>query len=160
MPRVTVVLPCYNHAQFVEETLGCLLAQSYRDFEIVAVDDGSTDGSLETLERFGSPVRVLRSNHRGPAAARNRAIEASDSEFIAFMDADDLCHPDRLAIQVRKLEEDRLDLAASELTFVDSRGNALEGKWSCPAYAANDYWDRFSSGTGSGRRPLWSGAPR
>ncbi len=155
MPRVTVVLPCYNHAQFIGKTLDCILAQSYNDFEIVAVDDGSTDGSLEVLQRFEPRVRVLRGQHNGPAgpaAARNRAIEASDSDFIAFMDADDLCTPDRLAVQVNRLDADRLDLVASELTFIDPQGNALEGKWSCPPYASADYW-------GSLLERNWIGTP-
>lgn len=152
MPRVTVVVPCYNHAQFIAGTIHSILAQSYGDFEIVAVDDGSTDSSLDVLQQFQSRLRVLRSPHSGPAAARNRAMERSDSDFIAFMDADDLCAPDRLALQVNRLDEDRLDLVASELTFIDPRGNALEGKWSCPPYAALDYW-------GSLLERNWIGTP-
>jgi glycosyltransferase involved in cell wall biosynthesis len=152
MPRVTVVLPCYNHVQFVDETVRSLLAQSYRDFEIIAVDDGSTDGSLEALQRLEPNLHVMRQEHAGPAAARNRAIEFSDSEFIAFMDADDLCSPERLAVQIASLDKDRLDLVASELTFIDSNGNTLEGRWVCPPHACNDYW-------GSLLERNWAGTP-
>src|SRR5262245_18723963 len=115
MPRITVVLPVYNHENYVEQTLRSLFAQTYSDFEIVAVDDGSTDASLEVLNRHAGRLSIIESSHEGPAAARNRAIEAANSEFIAFMDADDLCSPERLERSLAKLESEKLDLVASAL---------------------------------------------
>jgi glycosyltransferase involved in cell wall biosynthesis len=100
MPRITIVLPVYNHARYVWEALRSLDAQDFRDFQIVAVNDGSTDSSLEVLERYGSGITIIDSEHQGPAAARNRAIQSTDSEFIAFMDADDVCRTDRLRVEV------------------------------------------------------------
>jgi len=140
MPRITVVLPVYNHERFGEQTLLSLYRQDYKDFEIVAVDDGSTDRSLRILKRHRPQVTVIQSKHEGPAAARNRAIRATDSEFVAFMDADDLCAPERLRFEAEKLESERLDLVASALNFIDACGQPLPGIWRCPAEAANHYW--------------------
>lgn len=140
MPRVAVVLPVYNHARYLEETLQSLFAQDFRDFEIIAVDDGSTDNSLEILSRHGSRIRITEAAHRGPAAARNHALVQTDSEYIAFMDADDLCAPSRLRVDLEELEARKLDLVASALSFIDAKGTTLPGTWRCPPDAARDYW--------------------
>jgi tetratricopeptide (TPR) repeat protein len=140
MPRITVILPVYNAARYLEEAVASLINQTYTDFHIVAVDDGSTDDSIEILNRHRSHVHVVASAHRGPAAARNRAIDESDSEFIAFMDADDVCTPDRLRLNIEAIENNRLDLVASDLDFIDGAGRPLHGLWTCPAGAENCYW--------------------
>jgi glycosyltransferase involved in cell wall biosynthesis len=140
MPRITVVLPVFNHERYVEETLHSLFAQTCSDFEIVAVDDGSTDTSVEVLNRFRSQVTIIKGSHAGPAAARNRAIETTDSEFVAFMDADDVCCPERLRLSLGKLETENVDLVASALSFIDASGQSLPGEWARPAHAAKDHW--------------------
>lgn len=140
MPRISVVIPNYNHAAYIRETLDHGLRQTFQDWELVVVDDGSTDASLEVLSEYQSCVTVLRSAHKGPAAARNIGIAATDSEYIAFMDADDLCQPQRLEVQIGKLENERLDLVASALSFIDAQGRAIPGLWKCPAHASRDYW--------------------
>src|SRR2546426_10317240 len=122
MSRITVVVPVYNHERFIEPTLWSLYAQNYTDFQIVAVDDGSTDESLAILNRHRPRVVVIESRHQGPAAARNRALRATDSEFVAFMDADDLCTPERLGMEVERLRNEKLDLIASALSFIDTDG--------------------------------------
>ena len=85
MPSVTVVMPVYNHADYVEQALASLYRQTFKDFEIVAVDDGSSDRSLNILNCHRERIRVIESIHSGPAAARNRALHTTDSEFVAFM---------------------------------------------------------------------------
>jgi GT2 family glycosyltransferase len=140
MPRITVVLPVYNHERYVGQTLESLLAQEFSDFEIVAVDDASSDRSLEVLGQYGSRVRVIGASHGGPAAARNRALAATDSQYIAFMDADDTCSPERLRLQIEKLTSENLDLVASALSFIDASGRPLPGSWTCPEDASNGYW--------------------
>jgi glycosyltransferase involved in cell wall biosynthesis len=140
MPRVTVVLPVYNHDRYVQKALDSLFAQDYSDYQIVAVDDGSMDDSLEILNRNRPRISVIETAHRGPAAARNQAIAATDSEFVAFMDADDLCSPERLRLSVDALDKNGVDLVASALSFMDSAGNILPGGWRCPAEAHRDFW--------------------
>jgi glycosyltransferase involved in cell wall biosynthesis len=140
MPRLTVVLPVYNHVRYVEETLLSLFAQDFTDFRITAIDDGSTDGSLEILDRYRNDIDIIKSPHQGPAAARNHALRVAQSEYIAFMDADDLCDRERLRQSVEKLESEDLGLVATALSFIDSSGKALPGLWQCPAHAAGNYW--------------------
>jgi glycosyltransferase involved in cell wall biosynthesis len=140
VPRVAVVLPVYNHALYLEETLRSLLAQDFRDFEILAVDDGSTDNSLEILNRYRPHVRITEATHRGPAAARNDALNQVECEYIAFMDADDVCAPSRLRVELEELESKKLDLVAAALSFIDAKGEELPGAWRRPPGPANDYW--------------------
>src|SRR5262245_41476463 len=135
MPRISVVVPNYNHAAYIGETLDHVVRQTFQDWELVVVDDGSTDASLQVLNEYQSCVRVLRSAHKGPAAARNLGIAATDAEYIAFMDADDLCQPQRLEVQIEKIQSERLDLVASALSFIDAQGRTIPGLWTCPAHA-------------------------
>ena len=107
MPRVSVIIPAYNASRFIRETLESVLAQSYRDFEVVVVDDGSTDATRELVESFAqrvaqppSAVRCIRQANAGPSAARNRGIREARGTLIAFVDADDLWLPEKLAEQV------------------------------------------------------------
>lgn len=106
MARVGVVIPAYNAARFLGETLRSALASTYRDFEIVVIDDGSTDQTAEIAESFGAPVRVLSQPNAGMSASRNRGVDAMDSEFVALLDSDDVWHPEKLRLQVKALEED------------------------------------------------------
>ncbi len=152
MPRITVVLPVYNHGRYVAASIESLLAQEYTDFKIVAVDDGSTDDSLNVLDQYSAFIEIHRTLHAGPARARNVALAACDSEFIAFMDADDLSAPSRFKIQVGEMDINNLDILASELSFVDDCGRPLPGAWRCPPQASNDFW-------GSLLERNWIGTP-
>ena len=104
MPRVSVVIPAYNAAALLGETLSSVLQSSYRDFDVVVVNDGSADNTAAVAEKFGSLVRVITQTNSGMSAARNRGIEASDSEFIALLDSDDVWHPEKLMWQVEALD--------------------------------------------------------
>jgi glycosyltransferase involved in cell wall biosynthesis len=152
MPRVTVVIPVYNHEKYLQKTLNALFDQDYTDYQIISVDDGSSDASLEILKRNSDRIRVIEGRHQGAAATRNTAIHAADSEFIAFMDADDLCSRERLRLSVEKFETEAVDLVASALTFIDSSGKPLPGLWTCPPEGPNDYW-------GSLLERNWIGTP-
>lgn len=97
MPRISVIIPAYNAKAYLAETLASVEDQTYRDWEVVVADDGSTDGTVEVAEAFGERCLVLRgASNEGPAAARNRAITASSGELLAFLDADDLWLPSYL----------------------------------------------------------------
>lgn len=107
-PRVSVIIPTYNRSRVLAEAIGSVLAQTYQDFEILVVDDGSTDDSDRMiLERFGGEprVRYLRQRNSGPGAARNLGIRSSAGEMIAFLDSDDLWLPEKLRLQVARLDE-------------------------------------------------------
>jgi glycosyltransferase involved in cell wall biosynthesis len=100
-PLVSVVVPCYNYADFVCRAVDSVLGQSYRRVECIVVDDGSTDDTCERLRKYGSRIRYVRQENRGPSSARNTGIREAKGEWIALLDADDVWHPDKLAVQVR-----------------------------------------------------------
>src|ERR1700682_6036621 len=99
-------MPVYNCAPFLSETIESVLAQSFRDFELIVVDDGSSDRSWEMLQALPDKrVRRFRfKENRGVTVARGHAVEQADCEYLAFLDADDIAHPARLQIQVDCLD--------------------------------------------------------
>lgn len=103
-PLVTAILPCFNAAATLPRAIGSVRAQSYPNIEIIAVDDGSRDGTLALL-RGQAGVRVITQPNAGAAAARNAAIAVAQGEFLAFLDADDEWHPDKLAQQITLLAD-------------------------------------------------------
>jgi glycosyltransferase involved in cell wall biosynthesis len=105
VPLVSIIVPTYNRAALVPEAVASVEAQTFRDFEILVVDDGSTDATLKALAPWAG-VRVLRRRSRGGvAAARNLGVAAARGEWLAFLDSDDLWLPEKLARQMAYLEE-------------------------------------------------------
>ncbi|MCS6806057.1 MAG: glycosyltransferase [Blastocatellia bacterium] len=99
-PQVSVVIPTYNCAAYLGEAVESVLAQTYRDFEVVVIDDGSTDETEAMMRRYGPPVRYFRQPNRGVALARNHGIEQSRGRYVAFLDADDTWMPQKLERQL------------------------------------------------------------
>lgn len=99
-PLVSIIVPAYNCAHFLPEALDSILAQQYPNIEVIVVDDGSSDGSAEIAEAYGSPVKVIRQKNQGPAAARNRGVRESRGEYLAFLDGDDVWLPGKLLAQL------------------------------------------------------------
>ena len=89
-PLVSVIIPTYNSAGYIEEALESVFEQTLQDFEIIVVDDGSTDGTGEVLRKYGDRIRYIYQENNGPASARNGGIRVARGEYIAFLDADDL----------------------------------------------------------------------
>ena len=112
---ISVVMPCHNAAPYVDEAIASVLGQSYPQVELIVVDDGSTDGSTEILQRLAAenPERItlIYQNRGGPFAARNRALAHANGNYIAFLDADDAWHPDALRLMHDALETDPADVA-------------------------------------------------
>jgi len=124
-PTVSVVIPAYNAERYIGETLESVLAQTYRDFEIVVVDDGSTDGTREIVRNYGEPVRLVEQPNSGPAAARNRGIREARGELIAFIDADDLWLPEKLALQMPMFADEEVGLVCCRVQLIDESGREL-----------------------------------
>ena len=101
---VSVIIPVFNAEPFLGETLASVLAQDYEPFEVIVVDDGSTDGSA-AIVRAHAPVRYLHQENQGPSAARNTAAQHARGELFAYVDADDLVPPDKLRLQCGYLDE-------------------------------------------------------
>lgn len=127
MPAVSVVIPVYNAEEFISETLESVLAQTYKDWEIITVNDGSKDRSLAILKKYkkrlGPRMRIIDQKNAGVSAARNRAIRAARGRYIAFLDHDDLWDPTKLEKQVGLFEKNRkLGLVYSDTCVIDARG--------------------------------------
>src|SRR5690242_19027925 len=109
MPKVSVVLPTYNRARCLARAVQSVIVQDFQDWELILVDDGSTDGTPELRERFrralGCRYRDLVSDHRGVSAARNLGIAAATGEYVAFLDSDDFWFPAKLRLQLHKFEQ-------------------------------------------------------
>lgn len=103
--KVSVIIPAYNSARYLPETLQSVLAQTYRHYEVIVVDDGSTDDTRAVVKAADGPVRYLPQPNGGPSAARNAGIAAANGECICFLDADDLWTPDKLGVQVEFMEQ-------------------------------------------------------
>lgn len=103
--KISVVIPCYNAAPWLRQTLDSVLSQTCPPHEVIVVDDGSTDESARIAGGFGSPVRVIQQENQGESVARNRGIEEASGDWIAFLDADDVWEPMKLEMQVKLLEQ-------------------------------------------------------
>ena len=113
MPTLSVIIPNYNRADLIGETLDNVLAQTRAPDEVIVVDDGSTDNSVAIIERYGKRVTLIRQANAGPGAARNRGLAAARGELIQFMDSDDLWSLNKLEAQERALIESGADFAYS-----------------------------------------------
>jgi len=106
MPKVSIIIPTYNRLPMLREAIHSVLKQDFEDFELIVVDDGSTDGTIEEIRRFGGRVRLLQhSENRGVSAARNKGILHAKGKYVAFLDSDDQWVKGKLKIQVTFLEE-------------------------------------------------------
>jgi glycosyltransferase involved in cell wall biosynthesis len=106
IPKVSVCIPVYSSAKYIQETVDSILNQTYKDFEIIIVDDGSPDESTwDLISSFSHPVKVFRQENRGIAGAKNACVEKASGEYIAFCDHDDLWKKDKLEKQVKVLDE-------------------------------------------------------
>ncbi len=125
-----MIIPVFNGESTILETIASVRAQTFEDFEIVVINDGSTDRTLHIVESVGDPrIRVLSYANGGLACARNRGLDRARGEFISFVDADDLWMPDKLSSQIGALKQDpRAGAAYSWTAFIDERGRFLYAK--------------------------------
>jgi glycosyltransferase involved in cell wall biosynthesis len=126
-PRVSVVIPAYNCSAKVKEAIESVLAQTYTDYEVVVIDDGSTDDTEPVVRSFGDRVVYFRQNNQGAGTARNSGIKRSSGEYIAFLDSDDLWSPEKLDEQIPLLEHDlELGLVYSDWAVMSENGAVEE----------------------------------
>jgi len=126
MTQISVIIPCYNHARYLGEAIQSARAQTYRDVEIIVVDDGSTDDTAQVAAAFSASVRYIFQTNAGLSAARNTGIRASAGEYIALLDADDLWRPEFLETLAAILDRDpSLGAVYSGSQFINVRGEVL-----------------------------------
>ncbi len=135
MAKVTVIMPCFNHARFVTESIRAIQQQTHLDIELLVVDDASSDHSLEivhSLARDDSRIRSIKhSQNQGASKSRNDGLRAASGSFIAFCDADDVWERDKLAFQLNLLQSNpEFDVAYSDSALVDENGLSTGGRFS------------------------------
>ncbi len=115
---VSVIIPVFNGEDVISSSIESVINQTYQADEIIVIDDGSTDSTKSIVARYAASVRYIYQNNAGPAAARNHGITSANSEFIAFLDSDDIWIPSKLEQQIRRfLQDDTIGLVASGYCF-------------------------------------------
>lgn len=120
LPKVSVIIPNYNYAKYIAKTIDSVLAQTYENIEIIVVDDGSKDKSIEVLKKYGEKITIIEQKNQGVSLARNNGAEKSTGEYIAFLDADDIWLPEKLERQMQKFfEDEEIGLVHCSMTYID-----------------------------------------
>lgn len=134
MPEISVILPVYNAEAYLRQAIDSVLAQTFTDFELLIVDDGSTDRSAEIIRSYDDPrIRCLSNEgNKGLIYSLNRAIDEAKGRYLARMDADDICLPQRLEKQVRYLQKNNIAILATRANLINAAGNPL------PAWSADE----------------------
>ena len=128
---VSVIIPTFNGSRFIKETVHSALGQTYRNIEIIVIDDGSTDNTLEIVKSISDPrVTYIRQENAGAAMARNLGINISKGEYIAFLDHDDLWLPHKLERQLLLFGENPMVAMVYSDTFIIDENNFITGKFS------------------------------
>jgi len=104
MPKASIVIPTYNRGKYISATINSVLSQTFKDFEIIVVDDGSTDDTHKELEQFGAKIKIINQPNSERAVSRNNGVKNSSGEYIAFLDSDDLWAENKLEKQVEALD--------------------------------------------------------
>ena len=125
---ISIILTCYNYGDYVGDAIGSALKQSYTDFEVIVVNDGSTDNSEEVISRFLDDPRIkyIKQKNAGQANAKNTGIKNAARDLIAFLDADDMWEPDKLAKQVKLFNNPNVGVVYSRARYIDGDGNPLD----------------------------------
>lgn len=127
MARVSVIIPVFNHEKYIAECIESVLSQTYKDFEIVVVDDGSTDKTPEILKKYARKIEVIRQQNKGGAAALNTAIENSTGEYIAWLSSDDIFMPSKLKEQIGFFEKNPgIDAVYTDFYIIDGNGLVIK----------------------------------
>lgn len=139
-PLVTVIMPVYNAERYMEQSIESIIAQTYQKWELLIVDDGSTDSSVQIMQEYCSRDRriqmILSTGNEGVASARNKGIQAAKGEYIAFLDSDDLWKAEKLKIQIHYMQEHNCGFVYSAYDVIDEKN--VYQKTITP------YWDKVS----------------
>ncbi len=127
MPTISVIVPVYNSAATVAESLESVVKQTYPDLEILVIDDGSTDNSIAICEQFSDPrIQIIHQQNRGLAGARNTGIRHAQGKYLAFLDSDDLWLPEKIELHLRHLEgSPEVGVSFCRSSFIDDQGQPL-----------------------------------
>ena len=125
-PLVSVIIPNYNYANYIVDSIESVINQSYRNVEIIVVDDGSTDNSVEVIEKYGKSVTLIQKKNSGVSAARNYGMRVAKGDFICFLDSDDSWDPEKIKLQISKFTSCEIGVVYSSINLCDEGLNHLE----------------------------------
>lgn len=129
LPLISVIMPAYNPGTFLPTAIESVLAQTYHHFELIIIDDGSTDHTPDICRAYAKKdarIHVFRQQNQGPAAARNAGIKLSKGQFICLLDADDCMDPKKIEIQLSVMQQNpEIDITYTALKLIDDKGNTL-----------------------------------
>ncbi len=152
MTEVSIVIPSYNHAAYIGEAVESVLNQTLHDLELIIIDDGSTDFSLEVLSKYSDPrMHVFSQTNQGAHAAINRGLSEANGDYLAILNSDDAYHPQRLEKVLKALKADpEAGFAGSYIQIIDNEGNPLgikHGYQDCPPWLLESPERSFRAGT-------------
>lgn len=128
-PLVTIIMPVYNAERYMRQSVESVLAQTYQNWNLIMIDDGSTDTSLKIMQEYCKRdlrmQMILSAGNEGVAAARNKGIKAAAGEYIAFLDSDDLWKPQKLELQIKYMQEHHCGFVYSAYEVIDE-GNVFQ----------------------------------
>ena len=130
---VSIVIPVYNAEKFIKDTAASIKAQTYDNYEVLMVDDGSTDNTVSVMQEIEDKrFKILKSDGKSAAAARNTGIKAANGRYIAFIDADDLWDPEKLSKQIKFMTENEAAFSFTGYEFADENGVSVNKIVSVP----------------------------
>ena len=140
-PLVTIVTPVYNSIDYVGDSIQSVINQTFQNWEMILVDDGSNDGSFElisSINKIENRIKIIRNKeNRGPGISRNKAIKLAKGKYIAFLDSDDLWHKDKLNIQIELMEENKWSFSHTSYGYVSKQGKKIKSTFHVSNHSIN-----------------------
>jgi glycosyltransferase involved in cell wall biosynthesis len=129
-PMCSVIITCYNYGQFIDQCIQSVVSQTYRDFEIIVINDGSTDNTDEIIQPYlcDDRIRYVKQTNAGQANAKNTGIKKSNGQFIAFLDADDVWEKSKLEKQIKLFQNAKIGVVFSRAKYINEKGEHLNYK--------------------------------
>ena len=126
-PLISVIMPAYNRAALIGGAVDSVLAQTWPNVELIVVDDGSSDNTVQVLEQYTDRITLIRQENAGPSAARNKGLAAANGEYIAFLDSDDYWYPETLAtLAAYLLDHPNVDMVCGGWDYIDEQGQVIQ----------------------------------
>ena len=126
-PVVSIIIPVYNSEKYLKECLDGVISQTFKDYEVIVVDDGSTDSSIDIEETYSSDNRfmIVKQQNAGQGMARNRALDVARGKYISFLDSDDFMNPDFLKRTVKEMDKGDFDIVVTNYNFINEKSEFL-----------------------------------
>jgi len=145
--KISVIIPVYNVEQYLRECLDSVMTQSYNDYEVICINDGSTDGSMAVLKEYAEKypkVSVIDQENKGLSAARNAGINAATGEYVFLLDSDDYLEPDSLDILAKNITDEDIICFNGRRYFEDGRTEEPDKGISAAFDSGWDYYNQYA----------------